>query len=230
MGLLGFLSSHRDDILPLIVQHLLVVGWALPIAMILGIGAGIALVDRPRLSALALGLAGGVSTVPSIALLGVMIPVLAPIGMGVGRPPAIVALALYSLLPILGNTVVGLEGVPASVREAASGMGLTDRAVLWRVRLPLAMPTILAGVRTSVVMGIGVTAIAAYIGAGGLGRWVFGGIRQTYPAEAAAGALLISLLALAADNLIAAAQRVVSRRLGLDPGPQAAIVREGIVR
>ncbi len=210
-----FWSAYREDIAGLVLQHLLIVAWALPVAAILAVGAGMALADRPRVSAMALGLANVLTTVPSVALFGLMIPVLGAAGLGVGRPPAILAVALYSVLPILRNTVVGLRGVPQSILEAASGMGMSDRAVLWGVRLPLASPVILAGVRTAVVMGIGITAIAAYVGAGGLGRWVFGGIRRSYPEMALAGALGISILAFGADYLLGALQAILERRMGL---------------
>ena len=210
-----FWSAYREDIAGLVLQHLLIVAWALPVAAILAVGAGMALADRPRVSAMALGLANVLTTVPSVALFGLMIPVLGAAGLGVGRPPAILAVALYSVLPILRNTVVGLRGVPQSILEAASGMGMSDRAVLWGVRLPLASPVTLAGVRTAVVMGIGITAIAAYVGAGGLGRWVFGGIRRSYPEMALAGALGISILAFGADYLLGALQAILERRMGL---------------
>ncbi|MBU6428792.1 MAG: ABC transporter permease, partial [Cyanobacteria bacterium REEB65] len=169
MNLLSFFAAYRDDIGPLVAQHLVIVAWALPIATLLGVAGGIALAGCPRLAAFAIGAAGVATTVPSVALFGLLIPLLAPLGMGVGRPPAIVAVALYSVLPILQDTIAGLEGVPRSVLESASAMGMTRRAVLWRVQLPLASPTLLTGIRTSAVMGIGITAIAAYVGAGGLG-------------------------------------------------------------
>jgi osmoprotectant transport system permease protein len=193
----------------------LVVAWALPLAASIALALGIALADRPRGAAVALGIAGVLTTIPSVALLGMLIPALGAVGLGVGRPPAILAVAAYSVLPILRNTIVSLRSVDPAVLEAARGMGLTDRARLWRVRLPLALPVILAGVRTAVVMGIGITAIAAYVGAGGLGRWVFGGIRRSYPEMALAGAVLIAALAFMADSALGLAQRVARRRSGL---------------
>jgi len=189
--------------------------WALPLAAVVALGAGLAFADRPRGAAVALGVANVLTTVPSVALFGLLIPLLGSLGLGVGRPPAILAVALYSVLPILRNAIVGLRGVDPAVIEAARAMGLPDAAITWRVRLPLALPVILAGVRTAVVMGIGITAIAAYVGAGGLGRWVFGGIRRSYPEMALAGALLISALAFAGDAVLAWAQRLAGRRLGL---------------
>lgn len=215
MALLQFWSAYRADLATLVVQHLLVVAWALPLAAVGAILTGILVADRPRMAAVALGIANVLTTVPSVALFGLMIPVLGSVGLGVGRPPAIMALALYSVLPILRNTVVGLRGVPDAVLDAGRGMGLGDVALLWRVRLPLASPVVLAGVRTAVVMGIGVTAIAAYVGAGGLGRWVFGGIRRSYPEMALAGALAIAFLALGADLVLGGLQGALERRLGI---------------
>jgi osmoprotectant transport system permease protein len=216
LPLLDFLSAYREDLPALVVQHLLVVLWALPLAAGSAIGLGVWLADRSRGAAAALGVANILTTVPSLALFGLLIPLLGTVGLGVGRPPAILAVALYSVLPILRNTIVGLRGVPGSVVEAARGMGLDESAILWRVRLPLALPIILAGIRTAFVMGIGITAIAAYVGAGGLGRWVFGGIRRSYPEMALAGALAISVLAFAADALLAWGQAFAARRLGLE--------------
>src|SRR5690606_14204600 len=135
--------------------------------------------------------AGILQTIPSIALLGFMIPLL-----GIGAKPAIVALFLYALLPIIRNTYSGILGVNPAVKEAATAMGMTRRQVLWKVELPLAFPVILAGIRTATVITVGVATLAAYIGAGGLGEFIFGGIALNNSAMILAGAIPAALLAL----------------------------------
>src|SRR5690606_13529366 len=145
-------------------------------------------------------------TVPSIALFGLMIPLLAPIGHGIGYVPAVVAVVLYSQLPIIRNTYTAIANVDPALREAATGMGMTTWQRLRQVEIPLAVPVIMAGVRTAVVMNIGVTTIAAYIGAGGLGTFIARGISQNDPRQLIAGALAVSALAIIADLVLALTQ------------------------
>jgi osmoprotectant transport system permease protein len=163
------------------------------------------IVHRPTLRTIALGVASVFQTIPSLALFGFLIPI--PFIGGIGRRTAIVALVLYALLPILRNTYVGLTGIDPAVLQAAEAMGMTDRQILWRVRLPLALPVILAGIRTATVITIGVATIAAAIGAGGLGTFIFRGVAMVSDAVILAGAIPAALLAIAADVLIAALER-----------------------
>lgn len=202
-SLLPFFQSYQEELYDLVGQHLEILLLALPLAVVLGVTLGVTVHRRPSWRRPVLGLASVIMTVPSVALFGLMIPVLGSVGYGVGTPPAVLALILYSLLPMVRNTYVGLDAVPADVVRAAHGMGMTERQVLLEVELPLAAEVILAGVRNAVVMGVGVAAVAAYVGAGGLGRWVFTGIHRTYPEMVLAGAVSISLLALTADFLLA---------------------------
>ena len=154
-------------------------------------------------------MAGVLQTVPSIALLGFLIPLL-----GIGPKPAIFALFLYSLLPIIRNTLEGIRGVPPAVVEAARGLGLTDGQVLRQVELPLALPVLMAGIRTATVINVGVATLAAYVAAGGLGEFIFGGIALNNPVMILAGALPAAGLALAFDALLGGVQRLSIRRLG----------------
>lgn len=181
-------------------RHLMLVSVSVGIATAVGVPLGIALTRRPAWKRLVLGSAGVVQTVPSLALFGLLIP-LPWIG-GIGARTAIVALTLYALLPVLRNTVTGIEGVDPAVRDAGRGMGMTDRQLLARVELPLAAGVILAGVRLATVVGIGVTTIAAAIGAGGLGVLIFRGVAMLDHETILAGALPAALLALAADGLL----------------------------
>ncbi len=206
-----FLKNYSDQLIILTYQHLRMVLFAMPPAILLGVGLGILIHRSKQRAAIVIGIAGIIMTVPSIALFGLMIPFLAPLGAGVGLVPSIIALILYSQLPIIRNTYVGLREISPAVLKAADGMGLSKWQVLKKVRLPLALPVILSGIRTAVVLSVGVAAVAAYIGGGGLGRWIFGGIRRTYPEMMLAGAVAVSLLAIGLDLALVRFQKLLSR-------------------
>ncbi|PYQ05135.1 MAG: hypothetical protein DMF83_16220, partial [Acidobacteria bacterium] len=172
--MLRFLAERRSELLLLTGQHVLLVLVSAGIAVAIGVPLGIALARRPRLARPVLALANLAQTIPSLALFGFLIPV--PFIGGIGVRTAIVALVLYSLLPILRNTVTGIQQVDPAVLEAATGMGMTARQRLRLVELPLALPVILAGVRVAAVVSVGTATIAAAIGAGGLGTYVFRGL------------------------------------------------------
>lgn len=192
-----FLQSNGGELLTLIWQHLVLVLVSTSIALAIGLPTGILIARRARLRVWVLGVANVMQTIPSLALFGFLIPL--PLIGGIGPQTAIVALIIYALLPIIRNTVTGITGVDASVREAATAMGMTDRQILWQVELPLAMSVILAGVRVAIVITIGVAIIAAEVGAGGLGVYIFRGLRQYDNRHLLAGAIPSALMALAAD-------------------------------
>jgi osmoprotectant transport system permease protein len=187
------------------VTHVLLVAASVGTATAVGVPLGILLTRRPAWRGTVLGLANVVQTVPSLALFGLLIPV--PLVGGVGARTALVALTLYALLPILRNTVTGIAGVDPAIREAGRGMGMTDRQLLVRVELPLAASVILAGVRTATVVGVGVATIAAAIGAGGLGVFIFRGVAMLDDRTILAGAVPAALLAVGADALLGALER-----------------------
>jgi osmoprotectant transport system permease protein len=192
-----FLKANWQDIVRLMGEHLTLVLISTTIAVAIGIPLGILLTRRQSLRAPILGLANVMQTVPSLALFGLLIPL--PFIGGIGARTAIVALVLYALLPVIRNTVTGILGVDKNVREAAVAMGMTDRQILWQVELPLAASVILTGVRVAVVISIGVATIAAAVGAGGLGTYIFRGLRQYDNRLILAGAVPAALMALAAD-------------------------------
>ncbi|HMF54889.1 MAG TPA: glycine betaine ABC transporter substrate-binding protein [Pyrinomonadaceae bacterium] len=192
-----FFLNNRTEFFTLVWQHLALVAISTSIALLIGIPVGIMLTRKPRLRAPVLGFANVMQTVPSLALFGFLIPL--PFIGGIGARTAIVALVLYSLLPVIRNTVTGILGVDASVREAAVAMGMTDRQVLFQVELPLAASVILTGVRVAVVIAVGVATIAAAVGAGGLGTYIFRGLRANYNPLILMGAVPAALMALAAD-------------------------------
>jgi osmoprotectant transport system permease protein len=195
-----FFIEHRGEILEATLAHLLLVVIAMLIAVAIGVPLGMLIVQRATLRNIVLGVASVFQTVPSLALFGFLIPI--PFIGGIGRRTAIFALVLYALLPILRNTYVGLTSIDPSVLQAAEAMGMTNAQILWRVRFPLALTFILAGVRTATIITIGVATIAAAIGAGGLGTFIFRGVAMVSDAVILAGAIPAALLAILADILL----------------------------
>jgi len=191
-------SSLARDILDLTLEHLVLVSLSMGIAAALAIPAGILLTRRTFLQRWVLGFANVMQTVPSLALFGFLIPL--PFLGGIGKHTAIVALVLYALLPILRNTLTGILSVDPSVRESATAMGMTGRQLLWEVELPLATRTILAGLRIATVTTIGTATIAAAIGGGGLGVFIFRGLASVDTTLLLAGAVPAALIAVAADR------------------------------
>ena len=195
-----FFLEHREEILEATLAHLSLVLSAMLIAVAIGVPLGMLVVQRTTLRNIVLGIASVFQTVPSLALFGFLIPI--PFIGGIGRRTAIVALVLYALLPILRNTYVGLTSIDPAVLQAAEAMGMTNAQILWRVRFPLALTFILAGIRTATIITIGVATIAAAIGAGGLGTFIFRGVAMVSDAVILAGAIPAALLAIVADVLL----------------------------
>src|SRR6476660_6960717 len=208
MNFWHFLQLNWSELLMLIGQHIKLVAVAIVIGVAIGVPTGILLTRYRSLRSPVLGLANIMQTIPSLALFGFLIPL--PFIGGIGARTALVALVLYSLLPIIRNTVTGVLGVEPSVREAAIAMGMTDGQVLRQVELPLAMGVIVTGIRVATVIAVGVTTIAAAVGAGGLGVYIFRGLRQYDNNLLLAGALSAAMLALAADLLLGLLERQFS--------------------
>jgi osmoprotectant transport system permease protein len=196
------------DIFELTSQHLMLVSTAMGIAIAIGVPLGILLTRRPRWRTPVLGLANILQTIPSLALFGFLIPL--PLIGGIGPRTAIVALIVYALLPILRNTLAGILGVDAAVRESAVAMGMTAMQVLRQVELPLASRTILAGIRVATVATIGTATIAAAIGGGGLGVFIFRGVASVDTVQILAGAVPAALIALISDGGLGWIERKLS--------------------
>lgn len=194
-----FVLDNIDDIIFRTGEHLSLIGVAIGLAIMVGVPLGIAITRRPRLAGVVLYIGAILMTIPSIAMFGLMIPILSKVGHGIGYVPAVIAVLLYSLLPIVRNSYTAINNVDPALREAAKGMGMSARQRLWRLEIPLAVPVIMAGVRSAAVLNIGIMAIAAYIGAGGLGVYITRGISQTDPRQLITGAIAISLLAIVVD-------------------------------
>ncbi|MEO6838170.1 MAG: ABC transporter permease/substrate-binding protein [Ginsengibacter sp.] len=207
-SLFDFMREQSGKILDQLLQHIGLTFISLLIAVIIGVPLGIFISRKKKFSAPVLGFTGILQTIPSIALLGFMIPLL-----GIGPVPAIVALFLYALLPIVRNTFTGITGVDATVVESARGMGMSYWQILRKVELPLSMPVILAGIRTATVINVGVATLASYIGAGGLGEFIFGGIALNNTNMILAGAIPAALLAIGFDFILSKIQKMDLRKL-----------------
>jgi osmoprotectant transport system permease protein len=205
VNLARFYLDNTREVVGLVGEHLLLVLVSTAIAVAIGVPLGILLTRRPAWRGPVLGLANVFQTIPSLALFGFLIPL--PFLGGIGARTAIVALVVYALLPIVRNTYVGISGIDPAVREAARGMGMTDGELLRIVELPLSAGVILAGIRVATVVGVGTATIAAAIGAGGLGVYIFRGVAVVDNTLILAGAVPAALLALGADGLLGMLER-----------------------
>ncbi len=210
LNILRFYGLHASESLGLLGQHLVLVLVSTAVAVAIGVPLGIVLTRRPGWRGPVLGIANVFQTIPSLALFGILIPL--PFIGGIGARTAIVALVVYALLPIVRNTYEGVMSVDPAVREAGRGMGMSDGELLRRVEMPLAAGVILAGIRVATVIGVGVATIAAAVGAGGLGVYIFRGVATVDDTLILAGALPAAALALAADGLFGVLERRVAWR------------------
>ena len=195
--ILRLLATRKEFFLELLWEHLQISALSISLAMLIGLVVGIVISEYPRSGKPVMALVNFIYTIPSISLLGILIPL-----SGIGDATAIIALTVYALLPMVRNTHAGLTNVSPLLIEAAVGMGCTRGQVLTKIKLPLAMPVIMAGIRNMAVMTIALAGIASFIGAGGLGVAIYRGITTNNKAMTLAGSLLIALLAIAADTLI----------------------------
>ena len=209
MNVIDFMWTHRSEMLGLTMEHLLMVGVSILIATGIGLPLGIFMTRHSSLGRPIMTIANVVQTVPSLALFGFLIPL--PFIGGIGARTAIVALVLYSLLPIIRNTFTGISGVDPAIREAGRGMGMTDGQLLWKVEIPLSLGVIFAGIRVATVIAVGVATIAAAVGAGGLGMYIFRGVSMVDSRVILAGAIPAAALALIADFGLGAVERRFSK-------------------
>jgi osmoprotectant transport system permease protein len=205
-----FIFNHPREVLTLTGEHVWLVAISMLLAILIGVPLGILLTRRPRYRGLVLGGSNVIQTIPSLALFGLLLP-LPWLGARADRL-AILALMLYALLPIIQNTFVGITGVDAPIREAAAAMGMTGGQILWHVELPLASGVIVAGIRVATVICVGLATIAAAIGAGGLGEFIFRGLSMVDNRVILAGAVPAAIMALLADQLLGLAQRLLTRK------------------
>jgi len=199
------MNAFMAEILQTSGEHVVLVATAVLAAVVVGAPAAIALTLHARTRRWVLGVVNVIQTIPSLALFGVLLPI--PLIGGVGKRTAIIVLALYALLPIMRNMVVGILGVETGIRDSALAMGMTRQQILWRVEIPLALPTILAGLRIAIVSTIGTATIAAAIGGGGLGTFMFRGIATADLTTVLAGAIPAAVMAIIADEVLEWAER-----------------------
>ena len=199
METLEFIVSNWPQIIDRGIEHLSLITVAISIAIVTGVPIGVLITQNRTAADRVLYAAAVIMTIPSIALFGLLIPILSIIGQGIGYLPAVVALVLYSQLPIIRNTYTAIMNIDPALREAARGMGMTPFQRLKEVELPIALPVIINGVRNATVLNIAVATIATYIGAGGLGTFISRGISQTDIRQLLTGALAVSVLAILAD-------------------------------
>jgi osmoprotectant transport system permease protein len=200
--------ERREEVLRLTIEHMELTLAAVGLAALVGVPLGVLLTRRRALARWVLAAAGIIQTIPSLALLGFLLPI--PVIGGIGKTPAIVALFLYSLFAIIRNTYTGIDHVDEAVRESARGMGMTVWQVLFMVQIPLALPMIMAGLRISSVICVGIATLCAAIGAGGLGQYIFRGISMVDNAMILAGAIPAAVLALTIDWLLGTLERSLS--------------------
>lgn len=212
METLAFINANWSVIGQRTMEHLSIVCVSVGLAILLGVPIGIAITQNQKVANRVLYVASMMMTIPSIALFGLLIPVLAPFGYGIGYVPAVLALVVYSQLPIIRNTYTAIMNVDPTLRDAARGMGMTNFQRLREVELPISLPVIISGVRNAVVLGIAIATIATYIGAGGLGMFISRGISQTDIRQLLTGALFVSLLAVTADYALLLFQRWLTPR------------------
>ncbi|WP_270789048.1 ABC transporter permease [Enterococcus diestrammenae] len=192
-----FFNQYGSQIIAKSAEHLYISAIALTLGIVIAVPLGIVLTRTPKVANVVISITSALQTVPSLALLALMIPFF-----GVGKLPAIIALFIYSLLPILRNTYIGMKGVDANYRDVAKGMGMTNFESIRMVELPLAMPTIMAGIRLAAVYVIAWATLASYIGAGGLGDMIFSGLNNYQPPLIFAGTIPVTILALLADFIL----------------------------
>ncbi len=210
MDVWQFLADNKKRCLALTWEHIWIVSLALFIAILIGVPIGIVITRNKKVAQSVINTANVLITIPSIALFGILLPILSLIGHGLGKVPAITALVLYSQLPIIRNTYTAIQNVPSELVEAGRGLGMSRWRRLKEVEIPLAIPVIIAGLRTAAVMNIGIAAIAAYIGAGGLGVFIQEGISRVHQEMIVAGAILVSLLAILVDGTMALLERLIT--------------------
>jgi osmoprotectant transport system permease protein len=215
VSVLQFWASHRAEFAALLLQHLFLVAVSTIIAVAMGVPLGILAARRPRLGAPIVWLVNAAQTVPSLAMFGFLLPL--PLIGGLGARVAITVLIVYALLPIVRTTIAGIRSVDPSLVEAGTALGMTPRQLLRQVQLPLALPSIVAGIRVAAVIGVGTATIAAAVGAGGLGEYIFRGLSMVDPTVILAGAIPSAVLALSLDGGLTLAERVVRGRLSGGP-------------
>lgn len=210
--MISYIIQSWGMVLAQLLRQLAIIGIALPIAVVIGVPIGVLVSNNRRLARVVVAVAGVLMTIPSLALFGLMVIILAPFHAGIGVPPAVVAIVIYSLLPMIRNTLVAVQSVDPGMIRAATGMGMTGSQILLRVRLPLAVPVIMAGLRNAAVLGVSVTTIAYLVGAKGLGYFIFAGLSRTRLDMILTGAVIVGILGIATNYLLLLIEDLITPR------------------
>lgn len=192
MSFWEFIQAYQDKIILEFFRHIKIILFSLPFSVLLSVPLGFYISSRPKTAKIVIYLASILMTIPSLALFAIMVVLLAPLKLGLGITPAILAITLYSLLPITRNTYTALNQVSPRMIEAARGLGLSSSQILWKIKIPLSIPVIMAGVRNALVLGVSVATFASLVGAGGLGYFIFSGISRANLRMVAIGAVIVS--------------------------------------
>lgn len=197
-----YLGYYGSTIQQQFLRHLLIIFLSIPFSLIISVPIGFFIANKPKLANVVLYIAGILMTIPSLALFGIMVVLLAPLRLGIGVTPAVLAIMIYSLLPIIRNTYTALNQVNPRMIEAAKGIGMTQAQILFKIKLPLSIPVIMAGVRNAVVLGISVATFASLVGAGGLGTFIFSGISRTNFFMILTGTILVAALGIGTNYFL----------------------------
>jgi len=197
-----FLQVYQDKIVLEVFRHLQIILISLPFSVLLSVPLGFYISSRPKAAKIVIYLASILMTVPSLALFGIMVVLLAPLNLGLGKTPAVLAITLYSLLPITRNTHTALNQVSPRMIEAAKGLGMSSSQILWKIKIPLSIPVIMAGVRNALVLGVSVATFASLVGAGGLGYFIFSGISRSNLRMVTTGAIIVSVVGIGVNYLL----------------------------
>jgi osmoprotectant transport system permease protein len=202
ISFIEWLGYFQGKIIQELIRHIQIIAISLPFALIVSIPLGFYISPRPKLAQIVIYLSSIIMTIPSLALFGLMVVLLAPFHLGLGIVPAVIAITLYSMLPITRNTYIAINQVPEGMIEAARGMGMTKEQILWRVKLPLSIPVIMAGIRNAMVLGVSVATFASLVAAGGLGYFIFSGIGRSNLRMVLVGAILVSILGIGVNYFL----------------------------
>jgi len=202
ISFIEWLGYFQGKIIQELLRHIQIIAISLPFALIVGIPLGFYISSRPKIAQIVIYLSSIMMTIPSLALFGLMVVLLAPFKLGLGIVPAVIAIVLYSMLPIIRNTYIAINQVPEGMIEAAKGMGMTKQQILWRIKLPLSIPVIMAGIRNAMVLGVSVATFASLVAAGGLGYFIFSGIGRSNLRMVLVGAILVSVLGIGVNYFL----------------------------
>ena len=202
ISFIEWLGYYQGQIIKELIRHIQIIAISLPFALMISVPLGFYISPRPKMAQIVINLASIMMTIPSLALFGLMVVLLAPFHLGLGIVPAVIAITLYSMLPITRNTYIAINQVPEGMIEAARGMGMTKQQILWRVKLPLSIPVIMAGVRNAMVLGVSVATFASLVAAGGLGYFIFSGIGRSNLRMVLVGAILVSILGIGVNYFL----------------------------